>query len=104
VDYAALGSLPQEKVAEIRARGCVVIRDVVDDAEAAGWREELHEFVRANPAVEGARALPWASRSCLTRPAQASPRKTSSSSSSSLSSPIAPPRRTDAAPAGRARK
>ena len=39
-------------MAAIKRKGCVVIKNVVDDAEAVGWREDLQQFVKANP-VEG---------------------------------------------------
>ncbi|KAA1467115.1 DUF1479-domain-containing protein [Dentipellis sp. KUC8613] len=53
VNYADLDSLTPEQVEEIRKKGCVVIKDVVDDAEVAKWREDLKEFVKANPSVPG---------------------------------------------------
>ena len=31
----------------------MVIKNVVDDAEAAGWRDELQTYVTANPTAEG---------------------------------------------------
>ncbi|KAH8091346.1 DUF1479-domain-containing protein [Cristinia sonorae] len=52
VEFAQLGKLSAEEVENIRRKGCVVIRNVVDDSEAEGWRRELQDFVRANP-VEG---------------------------------------------------
>jgi hypothetical protein len=36
----------------IRRRGCVVIRNVVDDADATAWKDELKQYVTKNP-VEG---------------------------------------------------
>ncbi|THH30269.1 hypothetical protein EUX98_g3936 [Antrodiella citrinella] len=52
VEFAQLGKLSTEEVAAIRRKGCVVIRNVVDDAEAAAWKQDLVDFVKANP-VEG---------------------------------------------------
>ena len=37
---------------EIKRKGCIVIKNVVDDAEAAEWREDLQAYVKANP-VDG---------------------------------------------------
>lgn len=37
---------------EIRNKGCVVIRDVVDDAEARTWQAWLRDYVTKNP-VDG---------------------------------------------------
>ncbi|KAJ4463196.1 hypothetical protein C8J55DRAFT_494518, partial [Lentinula edodes] len=44
---------PSEKVEEIRRIGSVVIKDVVDDAEARAWQDSLKDFVKANPTVRG---------------------------------------------------
>jgi len=38
---------------KVRKRGSVVIRDVVDDAEALGWKKQVLEYVRENPQVKG---------------------------------------------------
>jgi len=48
VNLSELSSLSPEKVDEIRQKGTVVIRDVVDDADAISWRQQLKEFVEAN--------------------------------------------------------
>jgi hypothetical protein len=53
VEYADLAGLSAERVDEIKRRGCLVIRNVVDDAEATRWRHELEEFAKVNPAAEG---------------------------------------------------
>lgn len=53
VDFSELTQLTEEDKARIKRRGCVVIRNVVDDAEALQWKQDLVEFVRANPDVEG---------------------------------------------------
>ncbi|EKM54672.1 uncharacterized protein PHACADRAFT_258661 [Phanerochaete carnosa HHB-10118-sp] len=52
VQFSALENLPQEKLDVIRRRGCVVIKDVVDDVEATSWKDDLREYVKANP-VQG---------------------------------------------------
>ncbi|KAK7037759.1 hypothetical protein VNI00_010720 [Paramarasmius palmivorus] len=52
VNFSDLSSLPASRVEEIKRKGSVVIRDVVDDAQAAAWKRELDEFVKKNP-VEG---------------------------------------------------
>ncbi|TCD66348.1 hypothetical protein EIP91_001452 [Steccherinum ochraceum] len=51
VEFSQLQQLSAEEIATIRQRGCVVIRNVVDDAEATGWRKELQEFVKSNPVI-----------------------------------------------------
>lgn len=47
-----MDKLTEEDLARIRTRGSVVIKDVVDDAEATEWKNLLDEFVKKNP-VEG---------------------------------------------------
>ncbi|KAF9266404.1 DUF1479-domain-containing protein [Marasmius fiardii PR-910] len=49
VDFSELRTLSTEKVEEIKRKGSVVIKNVVDDAQAAGWKASLEEFVKANP-------------------------------------------------------
>ena len=53
VNFAELQSLAPERTEEIRRKGCVVIRDVVDDAEARTWQAWLREYVAKNPEVDG---------------------------------------------------
>ncbi|KZT73700.1 DUF1479-domain-containing protein [Daedalea quercina L-15889] len=53
VDFAELSTLSPDKVEEIRRKGSVVIRNVVDDSEAAAWKDWLKEYVSTNPSIEG---------------------------------------------------
>ncbi|KAJ3730940.1 hypothetical protein DFJ43DRAFT_1189621 [Lentinula guzmanii] len=53
VNFSELSSLSSEKVEEIRRVGTVVIKDVVDDAEARYWQDSLKDFIKANPNVRG---------------------------------------------------
>ncbi|CAK5269425.1 unnamed protein product [Mycena citricolor] len=53
VHFADLDKLTAEQIADIKRKGTVVIRDVVDDDKARGWKTSLEEFVKANPQVEG---------------------------------------------------
>ncbi|KAF8813418.1 DUF1479-domain-containing protein [Phlegmacium glaucopus] len=55
INFSSLSSIPQDEVEMIKRRGSVVIRDVVDDAQAAQWKDELKEFVKVNDdrGVEG---------------------------------------------------
>ena len=41
-----------EEVEYIKKRGVVLIKNVVDDAQAVSWREDLKNYVKTNP-VEG---------------------------------------------------
>ncbi len=87
VSFAELGSLSEQRVDEIKRKGCVVIRDVVDDAEAKEWQAWLREYVSKNPDIEGEafRLSGMLERYANSIYLQASPRPTSSSSSSSES-------------------
>lgn len=49
VNFAELDNLSPERVKEIRDKGCLVIRDVVDDQEARTWQAWLREYVSKNP-------------------------------------------------------
>lgn len=57
VDFQDLDKLKSEDIALIKQRGSLVIRNVVDDAEAAAWKTSLDEFVKANPGIKGMFAL-----------------------------------------------
>ena len=48
VNFNSLSSLSQDEIAKIKRRGTVLIRDVVDDAQAVGWKEDLKKFVKVN--------------------------------------------------------
>ncbi|KAF7312021.1 hypothetical protein MIND_00214000 [Mycena indigotica] len=47
------GSLSAAQIAEVKRKGSVVIKDVIDDKQARLWKEELEEFVKKNPQAEG---------------------------------------------------
>ncbi|KDR78729.1 hypothetical protein GALMADRAFT_137740 [Galerina marginata CBS 339.88] len=53
VNFADLQRLSKEELDKIKRRGTVVIKDVIPDEQAIKWKEELKEFVRANPTAEG---------------------------------------------------
>ncbi|KAF5357951.1 hypothetical protein D9756_001184 [Leucocoprinus leucothites] len=53
VRFDDLETLSAEQVDTIKRRGCVVVKDIVDDEKAVGWRESLREFARVNPDVDG---------------------------------------------------
>jgi len=48
-----LENLKPEQIEEIKHKGSIVIKDVVDDADARSWKVLLEEFVKANPDVDG---------------------------------------------------
>ncbi|KAI0076163.1 DUF1479-domain-containing protein [Panus rudis PR-1116 ss-1] len=49
VDFAELQGLSKDKLDTIKRKGCVVIRNVVDDAEALSWKADLVDYVKTNP-------------------------------------------------------
>ena len=52
IEFSNISNLKPEEVEAIKQKGAVLIKDVVDDQQAAAWREELKEYVSTNP-VEG---------------------------------------------------
>lgn len=83
IEFANLDNLDASVLETVRRKGCVVIRNVVDDAEAISWRDDLREYVQKNP-VNG---MPCPLTRVWSRthhhPIQGSLRKTNSSSNSS---------------------
>lgn len=53
VEFSELNTLSPEKVEEVRRKGSVVIRNVVDDSEASSWKDWLKEYVTSNPGIDG---------------------------------------------------
>ncbi|KAI0749829.1 DUF1479-domain-containing protein [Daedaleopsis nitida] len=53
VAFSELSSLSSERLEELKRKGCMVIRDVVDDAEARTWQAWLREYVSKNSNVDG---------------------------------------------------
>ena len=49
VGLTELDALSPERIKEIRDKGCLVIRDVVDDQEARTWQAWLRDYVSKNP-------------------------------------------------------
>ncbi|EJD02243.1 DUF1479-domain-containing protein [Fomitiporia mediterranea MF3/22] len=52
VEFSEIKNLKPEEIETIKRRGVVLIKNVVDDDQAASWKEELKAFVKVNP-VEG---------------------------------------------------
>ena len=44
---------PKAYLAEIKRKGCVVIRNVVPDEEALKWKADLRKIIEDNPTLEG---------------------------------------------------
>ncbi|EIN04020.1 DUF1479-domain-containing protein [Punctularia strigosozonata HHB-11173 SS5] len=53
VKFSDLEKLSESEIQNIKRRGSLVIKDVVDDADAAAWKTVLGEFAKANPDVKG---------------------------------------------------
>lgn len=53
MQFSDLGNLTQERIDDIKRKGSLVIKDVVDDDTAAAWKSDLEVFVKANPDVPG---------------------------------------------------
>ncbi|KAJ7312753.1 hypothetical protein DFH08DRAFT_1087540 [Mycena albidolilacea] len=53
VSFADLNKLSKAQIADIKRKGTVVIKDVVDNDQARAWKTSLEEFVEANPHAEG---------------------------------------------------
>ena len=59
INFNSLDSISQDEIEKIKRRGSVLIRDVVDNAQAIKWKDELKEFVKVNDKrrVEGIHSL-----------------------------------------------
>ncbi|KAH7327693.1 hypothetical protein B0J17DRAFT_620383 [Rhizoctonia solani] len=53
VSYAEIERGGKSWQDEVRKRGSVVVRDVVEDVEALGWKQQVREYVKENPQVKG---------------------------------------------------
>ena len=49
VEFEDLDKADENLLSQIRRKGCVVIKNVVDDTEATKWKDDLREYVQANP-------------------------------------------------------
>ena len=48
INFNSLDSISQDDIEKIKRCGTVLIRDVVDDAQAVGWKDDLKKFVKVN--------------------------------------------------------
>lgn len=53
VEYADLEGGIEHLKGEIKKRGALVVRGVVPEAEARGYKEEIEEYVKKNPSTRG---------------------------------------------------
>ena len=84
ISFDSLDSLSQDEIEKIKRRGSVLIRDVVDDAQAAQWKDELKEFVKVNDerGVEGTHSSKRIYKNVIYHLNQVPPLTTSNSSMS----------------------
>ena len=51
MQFRDLETLNESVLKNIRRRGCVVIHNVVDEAEAQAWKKDLDSLVTKNPVI-----------------------------------------------------
>ena len=51
VEFDKLQTLTKEEIEAIKRKGSVLVKNVVDDAQAIQWREDLKKYVKTNPVV-----------------------------------------------------
>ncbi|KAF2638254.1 DUF1479-domain-containing protein [Massarina eburnea CBS 473.64] len=49
IDFKDIDNAPEKFSKELKERGVAVIRGVVGEKEALGWKEDLREYIRQNP-------------------------------------------------------
>lgn len=53
IEFKDLENIPESVVKEIQKRGAAVIRAVVPEDEARGYKTEVEEYVKQNPSTNG---------------------------------------------------
>lgn len=53
IEFKDIENAPKEFEQELRKRGVAVVRAVIPRDEARGYKEEIEEYVRANPWTKG---------------------------------------------------
>ena len=56
--FDSIDNAPEEFSSELKKRGVAVVRGVVSEQEALGWKESLQEYIKANPQTKGAYQIP----------------------------------------------
>lgn len=57
IDFADIDNATSDFSSELRKRGVAVVRGVVSEQEALGWKTSLREYIRANPQTKGTRLM-----------------------------------------------
>jgi hypothetical protein len=53
IDFKDIDNAPETFSKELRKRGVAVVRGVVPEQEALGWKEDLKEYIKKNPQTKG---------------------------------------------------
>ncbi len=53
IRFGDLGNAPQKTLAEIHKRGVAVIKGVVPESEARGYKTEIEDYIKLNPQTKG---------------------------------------------------
>ena len=53
IDYKDIHAAPRSFQEELRKRGVAVVRGVIPESEARGYKEEIEAYVRQNPGTRG---------------------------------------------------
>jgi hypothetical protein len=57
IDFADLSNPSTEFLTQVKKRGVAVVRSVVPEDEARGYKSEVEKYVKANPSTKGTRTL-----------------------------------------------
>ena len=58
IDFNDLSKPSADTIDQIKKRGAAVVRGVIPEQEARGYKDEVEEYVRANPWTKGKVSLP----------------------------------------------
>jgi hypothetical protein len=53
IDFKDIDNVSETFTRELRKRGCAVIRNVVSESEALGWKKDLRDYIGKNPQTKG---------------------------------------------------
>jgi hypothetical protein len=57
ISFKDIDDAPETFNEELKKRGVAVVRDVIDEQEALGWKEDLKAYIKANPQTKGTYSL-----------------------------------------------
>lgn len=53
IDFKDLDDASEQFNGDLKKRGVAVVRGVVEEEEALGWKDDLREYIRQNPQTKG---------------------------------------------------